>query len=348
MRRSAGLAASFLLCALSLAGCGHGTVITGGPLPTPTPTVPKVTNEFSVPAANSSPGGILSSSGYLFFTEQGADKIGQVSTGGSFTEYAIVADGATAGDVPVDLVAGPGNLLWFTEQGPAPGIASFAPGTAGATVTEYAIAGSKPTYIINGPVPNTLAFSDPGHNAIGQITSTGTVTETAIPTANAGPMGLAVLGSTQKIYFAEHDASKIGILDTATNTITEVPTLTPNAGPTAVVAAQDGAIWFTENNAAKLGRLSPTGAMSEYPLTPATSATGLVQGADNYFYFMDPAQNKIGRISLITPGAVTEYDVPTAGAFPVPPSFPGALVVGADARIYFTEPLGNKIGQLTY
>src|SRR5579872_1327398 len=99
MRRSAGLAASLFLSALSLAGCGHGTVI-GSATPTPAPTPPpKVTNEFAIPTAGSQPGGItLGTDGYLYFAEQTSGKLGRVSTGGTFTENVLNAIGGTTGN----------------------------------------------------------------------------------------------------------------------------------------------------------------------------------------------------------------------------------------------------------
>lgn len=339
MRRSAGLAASLFLTALALGGCGHGGVIGSGPLPTATPIVPSVTNEFNVPTANSQPGGIVSAlDGFLYFTEQASGNIGQVTTGGSMLEFNIVTKGGTAGNNAIGITTGPDSNLWFTEQGAAPGIGQMLLGNH--DITEFSIPGSSPTFIIKGPLANTLVFSDPGQNKMGQITTSGGVTEWSIPTANANPLGLAV-GPDQKVYFAENSASKIGVLDPSTGTITEIPTLTPNAGPTTIVNGQGGLLWFTENNVAKLGSLTTSGLMKEYPLTPATSATALVQGVDNNLYFADPAQNKIGQF-VPTTGTVTEFAIPTANAFP------GQLTLGPDFRIYFTEVKGNKIAQFNY
>lgn len=350
MRRSAGLAASLFLTVLALAGCGKGGVIGSGPLPTPTPIVPKVTNEFSIPTAGSKPGGItLGIDAYLYFTEQGTAKLGRVTTGGAFTEYDIASDGGTAGAVPVDITSGPDGDLWFTEQGK--GIAVFH--RADSKVVEYPLAGSNPTYIIPGIAPNTLVFSDPGHNAIGVYNiTTGLYSETAIPTANANPMGLVVGAGagSNSVYFAEHDASKIGVFNQSAGTITEVPTLTPGAGPVSLVLGPDHNVWFTENSAAKIASLTPSGQMTEFPITPALSATALVSGQDNNFYFIDQAQNQIGQISGVTPGTVKEFTVSAASAFPAlaPNVFPGKMILGPDARVYFTMPNAGKIGQLNY
>jgi virginiamycin B lyase len=345
MRRSAGLPAA-LFFTLALAGCGHGGVIGSGPLPTPTPRVPHVLNEFAVPTANSKPGGItLARDGFMYFAEQNAGNIGQLTTGGSVKEFSIATGGGTAGNVAISITSGPDGSLWFTEQGAAPGIGTM--NVVGNAVKEYPIAGSAPVDIISGPVQNTLVFTDPAHNAIGQITTAGAVTEIPIPTANATPIGLAI-GSDQRVYFAEYAASKIGIYNAQTNSISEVPTTTPNAGPTAVVEGPDGAIWFTENNVAKMGRITTSGLVSEFSLSPATTAAALISAVDNNLYFTDPAQNKFGRMSVLNGSSVSEYDIPSSNALPAPPAFPGKFVIGTDGLLYLTEPNANKIAQIIY
>ena len=351
MRRSAGLAASLFLTVLSLAGCGKGGVIGSGPLPTPSPIVPSVTNEYPVPTAASQPGGIaLAADGFMYFTEQATGKIGRVTTGGSFSEFVLAGNGGTAGNNPIDITSGPDGNLWFTEQGAAPGIAMMQLGVA--KFTEHPIPGSRPTFITRGPVFDTVVFSDPGSDKMGAFDlATSTVTETQIPTANANPMGLVVLSTdANDVFFAEHDASKIGVWNARSNTMTaEYSTPTANAGPTEIVEGPDHNIWFTENNVAKIAQMTPTGQITEFPLLPATSATALVPARDNNFYFVDQLQNKIGGVN-VAPGTVTEYTVPTAGAFPAagPNVFPGKMILGPDGRVYFTEPAANKIGQLNY
>jgi virginiamycin B lyase len=344
MRRSAGLAASLFLTALTLGGCGHGAVIGSGPLPTPSPVPIQVLNNFTVPTAGSQPSGITSApDGFLYFTEQtpSAGNIGRLSTGGSFTEFNIASKGGTTGNFAVSITAGPNGNLWFTERGTAPGVGTMP--LSGTAVTEYHIAGSAPAFITKGPVINTLVFTDPGHNAVGQITTTGTVTETTLTTANANPQGIAVLaGDTNHAYVVEHDASKIAVFDAVANAITaEVATTTPNAGPTTAVQGPDGALWFTENNAAQLGRMTTSRNITEYSLAPAKSATGLVVGLDNNLYFADPVQNKFGQFNPITK-KVVEFNISPANATP------SVMTLGPDNLIYVTEPGANKIGQINY
>ena len=49
--------------------------------------------------------------GDIWFTEFSANKIGKITTGGTFAEYAI----PTANSQPGDIAAGPDGNLWFTE-----------------------------------------------------------------------------------------------------------------------------------------------------------------------------------------------------------------------------------------
>jgi streptogramin lyase len=71
-------------------------------------------NEFSVPTANSEPFGIASGpDGSLWFAEGNGNKIGRITTGGSFTEFTV----PTADSPPLWIASGPDGNLWFTEGG---------------------------------------------------------------------------------------------------------------------------------------------------------------------------------------------------------------------------------------
>jgi virginiamycin B lyase len=77
--------------------------------------------EFPVPTAASTPWGItVGPDGALWFTEMDANKIGRITTAGSFTEFSL----PTANMKPAFITTGPDGNLWFTEQGttaPNPG-----------------------------------------------------------------------------------------------------------------------------------------------------------------------------------------------------------------------------------
>lgn len=48
--------------------------------------------------------------------------------------------------------------------------------------------------------------------------------------------------------------------------ITEFQVPTPRSGPEQIGAGSDGALWFTERSANKIGRVTPAGEFSEYSI----------------------------------------------------------------------------------
>src|SRR5437660_1059472 len=81
---------------------------------------------------------------------------------------------------------------------------------------------------------------------------------------------------------------------------TEFTPPTAGSGPTTIVAGPDGALWFTELSANKIGRLTTGGAFTEFTVPTAGSGpNGLVSGPDGALWFTEflAAGNKIGRIT---------------------------------------------------
>ncbi len=328
------------LAVLGLAACGNGNVIGSGPTPSPAPVTPNVSFEYSIPTANSGPWGIVTGvDGYLYFTENAASKIGKLSTGGTFTELPTTT-GAAA---PQAIVSGPDNALWFTENA-ARKIGTVTTAFKSTTLTEYTIpaafANAKPAYITRGVPQNSLYFTDPGDNAIGEILVGGTFAGPfTIPTANSNPQGIAT-GPDGKMWFTESSAGKIGMLNPAGNAITEFALPNPAANPTSIVLAQDGAMWFSENiaGAPKLGRLTPSLVYSDFSLTGAQSATNLVLDSFGDIVVADPTGKGIGIFSF-SGQTYKEYTAPNAPFFPT---------LGPEGKIYFTENAAGKIGQFSY
>ncbi len=98
--------------------------------------------------------------------------------------------------------------------------------------------------------------------------------------------------------------------------ITEYPIPTPNGHPEMIVRGPDGALWFTEYDGNKIGRISSGGTFTEYPVpTPASGPFGLVVGPDGALWFGEFNAGKIGRIT--TSGVITnEYPI-ASGSPPV-------------------------------
>ena len=72
-----------------------------------------VITETSIPTAGSAPRSITTGpDGALWFTENGGNKIGRITTAGVITETSI----PTIFSAPVGITAGPDGALWFAES----------------------------------------------------------------------------------------------------------------------------------------------------------------------------------------------------------------------------------------
>jgi len=58
-------------------------------------------------------------------------------------------------------------------------------------------------------------------------------------------------------------------------------------------------LWFTENEGDRIGRITPTGQITEFPLpTGSGSPEGITAGPDGTLWFTKSYWNKIGRITF--------------------------------------------------
>jgi virginiamycin B lyase len=76
-------------------------------------------------------------------------------------------------------------------------------------------------------------------------------------------------------------------------------------------------LWFTEFNNNVIGRITTSGAITEFStgLNPGSGPEGIVVGPDGNLWFAEYAGNNIGKIT--TSGTITEFPVPTAHGGPV-------------------------------
>jgi streptogramin lyase len=188
-------------------------------------------------------------------------------------------------------------------------------------ISEFPIATAigRPTEITAGPDGN-LWFTEQGGNKIGRITPSGTISEFTIPSAESEPYGIAA-GHDGNLWFTEQGGNKIGRI-TPSGTISEFPTprapqpgvpgLTYGGFPQGIAAGSDGNLWFTEYVFGTIGRITPSGTISEFTI-PSTEShpEGIAAGSDGNLWFTERRGEKIGRI---TPGGtIREFPIPAGG-----------------------------------
>ena len=114
--------------------------------------------------------------------------------------------------------------------------------------------------------------------------------------------------------------------------------LTSNGVPYTITLGPDGALWFTEAAADRIGRITTTGVISEIVLTAGSEPNTITTGPDGALWFTEHSSNKIARLSV--GGGVTEYKLPSSGSEPL------GIAAGPDGALWFVERVG-KIGRIT-
>ena len=109
------------------------------------------------------------------------------------------------------------------------------------------------------------------------------------------------------------------------------------SNPAGIVAGPDGALWFCNQGTSKIGRLTTTGTLTQFPA--AGSPKSIAVGPDGNLWFTEPRINKIGRMT--TSGGFTDFAIPTANALPE------AIAAGPDGNLWFTEFATHSIGRIT-
>lgn len=125
-------------------------------------------------------------------------------------------------------------------------------------------------------------------------------------------------------------------------TIREWDVPTKGAHPHDPAVGADGALWFTEQMANKIGRLDPkSGAFKEYALKVEDSGPhGLVADREGNIWFTGNFKGYIGKLDPQT-GAVTEYKIPDPKG-----EDPHTAVFDGQGLLWFTAQGGNAVGRL--
>jgi len=136
------------------------------------------------------------------------------------------------------------------------------------------------------------------------------------------PLILAAMAPAQQVVINEYS----------------IPSANSNAN--IITLGPDGALWFTERNSSKVGRITTAGVITEYPVVANSQPYAITTGPDGALWFVEQTGPAIGRIT--TSGAVNDYPVPGANF-----GAAGGIVTGPDGALWFTEQGSNQIGRIT-
>src|SRR5438105_3139920 len=112
----------------------------------------------------------------------------------------------------------------------------------------------------------------------------------------------------------------------------------PQDNPLGIVTGPDGNLWYTNSNSHRIGRVTPTGVITTFPVPGGVFPDQIAKGADGNLWFTDALADFVGRIT--TTGAITVFPL-TAGADPV------GITLGPDNNIWFTEHGLSRVARIT-
>jgi streptogramin lyase len=259
------------------------------------------------------------------------------------TQYTLPPEDLFPTSIAMGPQAGP-DAVWFTvakgqpgrtagEQHlePAIGRISF-----GGEIREFPLPSSGP----NSVMPYAITAGNDGAmwylagGRVGRITAGGQVTEFPIDTGTSSE-GEIVSGSDGNLWFTKrNDGGRDAIVRlTLAGQATEFPLPHRESGPGGIAAGPDGSLWFTESFGRRIGRITTSGEIAEFPVS--AQPTDIVAGHDGNLWFS--TSEAIGRIS--TAGRVFR-PVTVEGGF-------GPLVAGPDLRLWFAAAGGGALGRIT-
>ena len=269
----------------------------------------------------------------------------------------VIAAGVvvTRPDPVRDVAVGTGGQVTGSTTGPAPTVAaspSISPSTSPSTsappagqpfVHQEKAAVSAPAGVASGPSPDPCGAPP-------------LLTVYSLP-GDGRPAGVAP-GDNGSVWFTDQATRAIGRIE-VNGGVTRY-SLPPNVYAHSIARSPTGDMWFTnpgpqEPNSSptpSIGRLTPAGQLSLYPLPTAaqnplggpglgSGPTAIAAGPDGAMWFTETGADQIGRITA--DGRITEYPLPSRTSMHANPS---DIVAGPDGAMWFTQPLAESIGRI--
>jgi len=141
----------------------------------------------------------------------------------------------------------------------------------------------------------------------------------------------------------------LGLVPAASaSVVSEFPIPTATSNPGRIVLGPDGALWFVEQGANGLGRITPGGAVTTFSLSGLGANNGPtgIAALGGRVYFTEAGTGRIGAISPLATNVAASL---TQSA--VVPSGAGAglrdITAGPDGSLWFTETNSSRVAAIT-
>jgi hypothetical protein len=178
------------------------------------------------------------------------------------------------------------------------------------SISEYEIptVSSRPTSITSGPDGN-LWFVETYSTNISKITPSGVITEFSLiyfaaQSIVSGPDGNLWFTTYGCVFCSPSASAGIGEIAPSGNSGSTYSFSVRVAHPYSITSGPDGNLWFTESN--NIGRITPAGVISEFPIPSGNTATGITSGPDGNLWVAN-SQIIAGAVPLLQSCDNTTY-----------------------------------------
>jgi virginiamycin B lyase len=115
--------------------------------------------------------------------------------------------------------------------------------------------------------------------------------------------------------------------------------VSPESGPYAIAAGSDGALWFTDPYAHRIGRMTVNGVLTlQAPVPPGSFQYDIAAGGDGAMWFVSQSPSRVNRIDAAGNVLFKDLAEPLAN--------PTDIVSGPDGALWFTETVKKAIGRI--
>jgi len=241
------------------------------------------------------------------------------------------------------IAAGPSNTLWETNPNDSEGfiqVVDLAGGTSQYTMYGLLGRGTELWDVTEGP-DGRMWFADLEGSIIA-LTPSGVATSYPLP-SNSGAFHI-VSGPDGNLWATVFPNAIARI--TTSGAITEFTLSDPNSDPEGIVVGPDGALWFAEFGAGKVGRITTDGSITEYaPTGGEISPDEVAVGNDGNIWFSEHGRNSYIGAMKTSGVTIGEYFVP----FPNGPGVVYSVSRGPKGNIWFCgiDQTAGYIGQFT-
>jgi virginiamycin B lyase len=115
--------------------------------------------------------------------------------------------------------------------------------------------------------------------------------------------------------------------------MTEFEIPSADSFPQGIARGADGNLWFAERGIDRIGRITPAGVITEFPIpspSPTAELNLVTSGPDGHIWFSQDSRDSLGRFDPASPGQMQEIPIPTRVEV-------AGFVDGQDGDLWFAE-----------